>query len=264
MATPERIAKLVELLNDVLTAELTAINQYFLHSEMCENWGYERLHKAVRHHSIDEMKHAEKIIQRILFLKGVPNVQRLSKINIGETVPEQLAADLALEREAIDRLNAGIEASRAGEHGTGFTFVAREIKELAEESKAATAQIRQILGEIQRATNTAVMATEEGTKSVNVTIATINEAGETIRQLADTIAEAAKAGAQISASSVQQATGMTQIHQAVREIDTATHQSVASNQQTEQAARDLAGLGTRLGQLIGRAGFGRAQPMAAE
>ncbi|MCB2102292.1 MAG: HAMP domain-containing protein [Rhodobacterales bacterium] len=181
--------------------------------------------------------------------------------SIGEIIAT--VTDIA-EQTNLLALNAGIEASRAGEHGTGFTFVAREIKELAEESKAATAQIRQILGEIQRATNTAVMATEEGTKSVNVTIATINEAGETIRQLADTIAEAAKAGAQISASSVQQATGMTQIHQAVREIDTATHQSVASNQQTEQAARDLAGLGTRLGQLIGRAGFGRAQPMAAE
>jgi bacterioferritin len=97
------------VLNDVLTAELTAIHQYFVHSEMCENWGYERLHKTIRHHSIGEMKHAEELIERILFLEGVPNVQRLGKINIGETVPEILKLDLALEMDALPRLNSGIE-----------------------------------------------------------------------------------------------------------------------------------------------------------
>ena len=70
-------AKIIEVLNDVLTAELTAINQYFVHGEMCENWGYERLHKVVRKHSIGEMKHAEELIERVLFLEGIPNVQRL-------------------------------------------------------------------------------------------------------------------------------------------------------------------------------------------
>jgi bacterioferritin len=101
--------RVIDVLNDVLTAELTAINQYFVHSEMCENWGYERLKKKIRHHSIGEMKHAEELIERILFLEGVPNVQRLGKINIGENIPEILRVDLALEMDALPRLNSGIE-----------------------------------------------------------------------------------------------------------------------------------------------------------
>lgn len=105
-------AKIIEILNDVLTAELTAINQYFVHGEMCENWGYERLHKIIRMHSIGEMKHAEELIERVLFLEGIPNVQRLGKINIGETVPEILKADYALEMDALPRLNKGIEVCR--------------------------------------------------------------------------------------------------------------------------------------------------------
>ena len=104
--------KIIDILNDVLTAELTAINQYFLHSEMCENWGYERLHHVIRMHSIGEMKHAEELIERVLFLEGIPNVQRLGKINIGENVPEILKLDLALEMEALPRLNEGIEVCR--------------------------------------------------------------------------------------------------------------------------------------------------------
>ena len=104
--------KIIEILNDVLTSELTAINQYFVHAEMCDNWGYERLHDAIRKHSIGEMKHAEELIERILFLEGVPNVQRLGKINIGENVPEQFKVDLALEMDAVKRLNAGIEVCR--------------------------------------------------------------------------------------------------------------------------------------------------------
>ena len=107
--------KVIELLNEVLTAELTAINQYFVHGEMCENWGYQRLHHEIRKHSIGEMKHAEEVIERILFLEGVPNVQRLWKINIGESVPEQMKDDLALEIDAVKRLNAGIEACRAAD-----------------------------------------------------------------------------------------------------------------------------------------------------
>src|SRR5215472_9401758 len=98
--------KIIDILNDVLTAELTAINQYFVHAEMCDNWGYDRLHAVIRKHSISEMKHAEKVIERILFLEGIPNMQRLGKINIGETVPEQFNLDHALELDAIKRLNA--------------------------------------------------------------------------------------------------------------------------------------------------------------
>ena len=82
--------KVIEVLNDVLTAELTAINQYFVHGEMCENWGFERLHHIIRHDSIEEMKHAEQVIERILFLEGIPNMQRLGKVNIGESVAEQI------------------------------------------------------------------------------------------------------------------------------------------------------------------------------
>jgi len=110
---------IIDILNDVLTAELTAINQYFLHSEMCENWGYDRLHGIIRKHSIGEMKHAEELIERVLFLEGIPNVQRLGKINIGENVPEILKLDLALEMDALPRLNKGIETCReAGDNNS--------------------------------------------------------------------------------------------------------------------------------------------------
>lgn len=107
--------KILEILNDVLTAELTAINQYFVHAEMCDNWGYDRLHDAIRKHSIGEMKHAEELIERILFLEGIPNMQRLGKINIGENVPEQLRIDHALELDAVKRLNVGIETCRTAD-----------------------------------------------------------------------------------------------------------------------------------------------------
>ena len=105
-------AKIIEVLNEVLTAELTAINQYFVHAEMCESWGYERLLHIIRKESIEEMKHAEKLIERVLFLEGIPNVQRLWNIRIGENVHEIMKADLALELEALPRLNHGIETCR--------------------------------------------------------------------------------------------------------------------------------------------------------
>lgn len=109
----------IELLNDVLTGELTAINQYFIHAKMCDNWGYRRLAAQVRHESIDEMKHAEQLIDRILFLDGVPNLQRLSALRVGETVKEQFESDLALEYAAIARLNDGIaRCVTAGDNGS--------------------------------------------------------------------------------------------------------------------------------------------------
>ena len=107
------------LLNEVLTAELTAINQYFIHARMCENWGYERLWKKIRDESIGEMKHADEIIARLLYLEGVPNMQRLGKVSVGETVPEQLRLDLEMEKAAIQMLNNGIELARSlGDNGT--------------------------------------------------------------------------------------------------------------------------------------------------
>ena len=111
--------RVIDLLNEVLTNELTAINQYFLHARMCENWGYERLWHEVRAESIDEMKHADRVIERILYLEGFPNVQRLGKLSIGQTVEEQLRSDLALEQQAIPVLNRGIETCRAvGDNGS--------------------------------------------------------------------------------------------------------------------------------------------------
>ena len=99
----------VEFLNKVLTNELTAINQYFLHGEMCGNWGYDLLHNEIRKHAIDEMKHAEQIIEHILFLDGFPNLQRLGTLKIGETVPEQFKSDLGLEQEAVQLLTEAVE-----------------------------------------------------------------------------------------------------------------------------------------------------------
>ena len=105
--------EVLDILNEVLTAELTAVNQYFLHGRMCHNWGYHRLHEKLRAESIDEMKHADVLIERILFLGGVPNVQRLFKINVGETVAEQLKSDHTLEKDAVARMNRGIEIARS-------------------------------------------------------------------------------------------------------------------------------------------------------
>jgi bacterioferritin len=111
--------RVIEILNQLLTNELTAINQYFIHARMCQNWGYDRLAKKIRHESIDEMKHADEVIGRILFLEGVPNLQRLGKINVGETVPEQFQLDVQLEYDALKFLNASAEEVRAlGDHGT--------------------------------------------------------------------------------------------------------------------------------------------------
>ncbi len=101
-------AKVIALLNEVLKAELTAINQYFLHAEMCENWGYERLAEITRKESIEEMGHAEILMERILLLDGTPNMSDYFKINIGQNVKDQLQNDLNLEYTAVKRLNDGI------------------------------------------------------------------------------------------------------------------------------------------------------------
>jgi bacterioferritin len=103
-----RDPKVIEHLNTQLTNELTAINQYFLHARTLQHWGVTKLGKKEYEESIDEMKHADKLIQRILFLDGLPNVQRLNQIAVGETVEEILGADLRLETKALDDLRAGI------------------------------------------------------------------------------------------------------------------------------------------------------------
>ena len=103
----------IEFLNEQLTAELTAINQYFLHAKMQENWGYTKLAAHTRYESIDEMKHAEVLTDRILFLEGLPNFQKLFPLRIGETVKEQFNADMKIEVEAVDRLRRGIVHMRS-------------------------------------------------------------------------------------------------------------------------------------------------------
>ena len=105
--------EVIEFLNEQLTAELTAINQYFLHAKMQENWGYTRLAAYTRSESIDEMRHAETLTERILFLEGLPNYQRLLPLNIGQNLTEMFNADMAIERAAVDRLRRGIEVMRA-------------------------------------------------------------------------------------------------------------------------------------------------------
>lgn len=111
--------KVISLLQQVLKAELTAINQYFLHAEMCDNWGYKKLAEHTRDESIEEMQHAEKLIERILLLDGTPNMSDYFKINIGQSVKGQLVNDLDLELEAIKRLNDGIKlCTSAGDNGS--------------------------------------------------------------------------------------------------------------------------------------------------
>ncbi len=105
-------ARVIELLNEQLTSELTAINQYFLHAKMQQNWGLTKLAAYTRSESIDEMRHAEKITDRILFLEGLPNYQRLFSLRVGQTLREQFEADLAIEVEVIDRLRPGIAMCR--------------------------------------------------------------------------------------------------------------------------------------------------------
>lgn len=111
--------KVLALLNDLLSDELTAINQYMVHSEMCANWGYGRLHEVIEKRAIEEMRHAEKLIARILFLSGAPIVSNLKKIHIGATVEAQLKSDLDSELEAVTAYNNGIRlAVETGDNGT--------------------------------------------------------------------------------------------------------------------------------------------------
>ena len=109
----------IQVLNDVLCAELTGINQYFIHAMMCKNWHYKKLAEHSRKESLEEMEHAQKVIERILYLEGVPNMQKYMRINVGQTVPDQHEFDLEVEKQAVARLNAGVELCRStGDNGT--------------------------------------------------------------------------------------------------------------------------------------------------
>lgn len=117
--------EIVELLNEQLTAELTAINQYFLHAKMQENWGYTKIAQHTRAESLDEMRHAEILTDRVLFLEGLPNYQRLGTLNIGQTLPEQLRSDMQIEVEIVPRLQRGIALMRERGDITSATLFER-------------------------------------------------------------------------------------------------------------------------------------------
>ena len=123
-------AKVIELLNETLKNELTAINQYWLHYRMLDNWGVKRLADYERHESIDEMKHADSLSERILFLEGLPNFQMLGRLRVGETVEEILKADLELEHEAVEQLKGAIAHCESVRD-----FVSRELFERILESE---------------------------------------------------------------------------------------------------------------------------------
>jgi bacterioferritin len=111
--------EVINVLNEVLTSELTAINQYFIHSKMCDDWGFQKLAAKKREESLEEMKHADLIISRILFLEGVPNMQRYFPVTVGEDAIEQHRLDLQVEYDAVKRLNSGITLCRdKGDNGT--------------------------------------------------------------------------------------------------------------------------------------------------
>ena len=134
----------IDVLNEVLTAELTGINQYFIHAMMCHNWRYERLAKHARQESIEEMKHAEEIIDRVLYLEGVPNMQRYLKINVGQNVPEQHQFDLALEKDAVARLNKGVELCRVKEDNGTRALLEKILRDEEEHVDWLEAQLQQI------------------------------------------------------------------------------------------------------------------------
>ncbi|MBN1217752.1 MAG: hypothetical protein JXM69_02395 [Anaerolineae bacterium] len=179
------------------------------------------------------------------------NILALSEqtLKIGEIT---VTVDDIASQSNLLALNASVEAARAGEHGKGFAVVAVEVRNLAEQSKQATAQVKAILSEIQRATNTAVMATEEGTKGVDSGVHLIEKTGKAIAQLATSLTESTSAAQQIVASARQQTTGMEQISMAMENINQATIQNLASTRQAERAAQDLSELARQMEQLVAR------------
>jgi bacterioferritin len=136
--------KVIAALNDALHEELVAISQYFLHAEMCENWHYHKLAGFIKKQSIDEMKHAEKVIERILFLDGVPNMSEALSIKIGSTVRDQLASDLKLEYAAVAMYNKAIETARAAGDDVSRALFATLLRDEEKHADWLEAQMHQI------------------------------------------------------------------------------------------------------------------------
>jgi bacterioferritin len=136
--------EVIQVLQDVLCAELTAVNQYFIHARMCDNWGYKRLAAYVRKESIEEMKHAQDVIDRILYFDGAPNMQKYMKINVGGNVPDQYRNDLDLERQAVPRLNKGIEVARTHADNGTRALLEAILKDEEEHVDWLEAQLHQI------------------------------------------------------------------------------------------------------------------------
>lgn len=168
-----------------------------------------------------------------------------------QQIGEIIATVSALaDQSKLLALNASVEAARAGEEGKGFAVVAMEVRNLADQSREATAQVRDILSEIQQATNSAVMVTEEGTKGVDAGVVLVNRAGNSIRELSGTIEEAAYAAVQIAASTRQQTVGMEQLSKAMTNIRQSTSRTTSSTMDVERAARELNIMSRKLGQLV--------------
>ena len=136
--------KVIAALNETLKEELTAISQYFLHAEMCENWHYHKLGELIKKQSIDEMKHAETLIERILFLDGTPNMTELMHLNIGQTVKEQLESDLKLEIAAVTMYNRSVATAREAGDNASRELFERLLKDEEEHVDWLEAQLHQI------------------------------------------------------------------------------------------------------------------------